>query len=91
MRLFGRRRTTESAPRKPKPEPLPAAALARLAREREEARLAAERKRESAEEIERSCKALGFWWPGESVPEESRLSGRGWRAALVERLFGGGA
>lgn len=91
MRLFGRRRTTESAPRRPKPERLPPAALVWREQEREEAEREEELRRVSREEIEQACKQLGHWWPGE-VGFENRLSGRpSWRSRLAARLFGGGA
>lgn len=93
--LFRKRKTpatatTESAPRRPKPEPLSPAVVARQLREQEEARAEAEARQESAAEIEAACSAQGVWWPGEGSSGAGRLSGRpSWGSRVVARIFGG--
>jgi hypothetical protein len=78
--MFGHRRPAPPPAEPPRATTLPAAALERLAREAEEARRAAERRRASADAIARSCRLVGHWWPGMPVPDgpgsENRLSGR---------------
>jgi hypothetical protein len=89
MRLFARR-PTEGALKKPKPERLPPAALARLERERREAEVAEERAEASARAIREHVERYGFWFPSDGQPAPSRLSGRpSWPARLVERIFAG--
>lgn len=66
------------------------AAQARAEREAQEAAEWAARRRRSQEEIERACREVGWWFPGDVYSSRSRLRPSSWSGRLLGRLLGGG-